>query len=60
MSVFRDLLHSIVEWLPFHTEQQKIDAHRAVDTAEEEIKGWVSKPAVPAGPVSVETVSDES
>lgn len=58
MSAFSDLLHSIVDWLPFHTEKQKITAHLNVDKAEEEIKGWVVKPAVEPGPVSPESVND--
>jgi hypothetical protein len=42
MSAFTDLLHSVVDRLPFHSQQQANDAHALVENAEKEISDSVA------------------
>jgi hypothetical protein len=42
MSALTDLLHSIVDKLPFHSQSQADDAHALVDDAQKEISDTVA------------------
>ena len=42
MSALSDLLHSIVDRLPFHSQSQVDDAHALVDDAEKEVSDAVA------------------